>query len=149
MRGLKDAGDIASEGISTIAKRENQDQEPVENVKSFAKNFPLVSSCIQFDIETNAQASDSVTNESNAMKPSSSLTQRILNEAFLLQDESKSSSENSDKLYDNTLDLYIAAVLQACEKADEKPMDNTRKRIANLAASSLSKEFRSFEKSIG
>jgi symplekin len=146
LRGLKEAGEVASAGIATIARingeKDATDETTVEHVKSFAKNFPLVSSCIQFDIETNAQANDTLTNESSVLKPSSSLTQRILNEAFLLQDESNpsSKSEKDDNLYENTLDLYIATVLQACEKADEKPMDNNRKKIASTAASSLSKE---------
>lgn len=150
MRGLKDAGDIASAAISTIAKKDTEtntkDDSTVEHVKSFAAKFPLVSSCIQFDVETNAaKANDNLTNELNTVGPETSLTQRLLNEAFLLQDESPASSEESstekkDNHYENTLDLYIAAVLQACENADAKPMDNNRKKVASSAASSLSKE---------
>lgn len=139
LRGLKESGDLAVEGITTASKKR---EKTGEEMKTFANKFPLVASCIQFDVDMNAQT-DSVTSESNVLNPSSSLVQRIINEAFILEDvkASKSSEDKVDnKLYENTLDLYIATVLQACDKADEKPMDNNRKKIASAAASSLSKD---------
>lgn len=140
---LKGASNATIEGATTISKKvtdANAKNKSLDNLPSFAKEFPLVSSCIQFDLETNAMRSDGVENESLVPKPTSSLTQRLLNEAFLgVEEEDKGSVDNCER-FDKTLELYISSVLQACEKADEKPMDNQRKKLASAAASSLSKD---------
>lgn len=140
---LKGASDAAIEGATTISKKvtdTNAKNKSLDNLPSFAKEFPLVSSCIQFDLETNAMRSDGVENESLVSKPTSSLTQRLLNEAFLGVEEEDEGSVDKSERFDKTLELYISSVLQACEKADEKPMDNQRKKLASAAASSLSKD---------
>ena len=140
---LKEAGDAASEGIATISRKYGTDEKKkamMGSIQSFADKFPLVSSCIQFDLETNAKNTASLETETVVSKPSSSLTQRILNEAFLGGGSSDQSAVDNNNHYEKALELYISTVLQACERADDKPMDIHKKKVASTAASSLSNE---------
>jgi symplekin len=140
---LKSASDTAIEGAASIAKKVadiNVKNTCLDSLPSFANEFPLVASCIQFDLETKARKSDGVEIESIISKPSSSLTQRILNEAFLGVAAEEDGSVDKNDRFEKTLELYISSVIQACEKANEKPMDNHRKKLASTAASSLSKD---------
>jgi symplekin len=104
-----------------------------ESQSSFAKEFPLVSSCLAFDLET---LNDSATSESksNSGEPIHSLSNRVLHEAYIKE---IGKNEKKQEGYEKALEFYISTILQSCKKADDKPNDNSRKKLASTAASSL------------
>lgn len=112
----------------------------VEKLPGFAEEYPLVSSALQFDLETNVQYSTEAENESVIPKPASSLTQRLLNEAFTCNSDDQEELKRNNEKFEKALELYICSVLKACEDTNEKPLDNHKKKIASTAASTLSKD---------
>ena len=102
-----------------------------ESQQLFAKEFPLVSSCLAFDLET-SNNSTSTENKSSSVDPSHSLSNRILNEAYINE-----ISKNENMQYGQALEFYISSILSSCKKADNKPNDSLRKKLASTAASSL------------
>jgi symplekin len=135
---LKDDENIVNNGLSAMATKYDENTErksKYESLQSFASEYPLVASCIQFDLESNSLqmiGNDGVETSSTA---SSNLAQKILNEAYM----GISSGPQSDEMYRKALDLYICTILHACENADDKPMDIQRKKIASSASATLSK----------
>ncbi len=103
-----------------------------EKKNSFRKDFPLVSSCLMFDLETPNNNSSSTSTEKDT---SQSLSNRVLNEAYI--NDVCQESDGGGSQYENALEYYISNILQCCKKADDKPNDNTRKKIASTAASAL------------
>ena len=80
----------------------------------------------------------------------SCLANRILNEAYMEShaepgDRGNGSGPTSDEgvgnrtrsRYDRSLDFYVSSVVRSSERANEKPNDASRKRVAALAASSI------------
>ena len=104
---------------------------------SFAEEFPLVSSSIAYDIETQSQRQS--TSDADGRLPNdtgTTLTNRLINEAYL-DNRNSSDEKEGHRRYDNTLELYVSTVTQTGEKTDEKPLDSERKKVAAVAASSL------------
>mmetsp|Transcript_3429 Transcript_3429/g.4004 ORF Transcript_3429/g.4004 Transcript_3429/m.4004 type:complete len:1434 (-) Transcript_3429:56-4357(-) len=128
LRELKDLNDSVLEGIANRSRKEKDDHKSGgTDLKSFTKEFPLVSSCLTFDLETSPAEGNST-----SIDPTFSLSNRILHEAY-----GNDISSESESQYGKSLELYISTVLQSCEKADNKPNDNTRKKLASVAAASL------------
>jgi len=98
-----------------------------ESENSFRNKFPLVSSCLMFDLET---LNNSAANTER--DPSQTLSNRVLNEAYI-----NDVSQDGEAQYGKALESYISNILRCCKKADDKPNDNVRKKIASSAASSL------------
>ncbi|EJK73374.1 hypothetical protein THAOC_05003, partial [Thalassiosira oceanica] len=101
----------------------------------FAKAYPLVASCLAYDLTPKTTASsqqrDESTSSSSSTAASTSLAMRILNEAYVC-------SLNEDKdSYEKCLEVFVSTVVNACDSSNSKPGDNEAKRIANSAASSL------------
>jgi Domain of unknown function (DUF3453). len=141
---LKTAADMASEAVSSTSRKlglNNVETGVLEKLPSFFDEFPLVPSFIQYDIN-NASASntDNLESEKTQEKPVLSLTQRLLNEAILAYGDDKEAESRKLEKFENTLHLYITSVLHACERADEKPLDTQRKKLASAVSSSLSKD---------
>jgi len=123
-------------------------------LRAFTEEFPLVSSCFAFDMDSNAKASataDMNRNENTGKyfaRLPSTLTNRILCEAYLddirPMVKGKSSSEwnnqGKTKRYENGLKLYVLSILHACKKADDKPNDTRCKRLATVAANCLTRQ---------
>ena len=93
---------------------------------TLAEAFPLVSSCFTFDLETSNSSTDS------NFDSSYSLSNRVLNEAYMNELCSR-----EDIQYEKALEFYISTILQSCKKADEKPNDHLRKKLASTAAAAL------------
>ena len=132
---LKDDENIVINGLSAIGTKfdENTDRKnKLEGLKLFASDYPLVASCIQFDLESNSIGNDGGESSSTA---SSNLAQKILNEAYM----GIGSEPQSEEMYRKALDLYISTILHACDNADDKPMDVQRKKLASTASTTLSK----------
>ncbi len=111
---------------STELNRLNSALDMDENQASFAEAFPLVSSCFTFDLETGNSSTDS------NFDSSYSLSNRVLNEAYMNELCSR-----EDIQYEKALEFYISTILQSCKKADEKPNDHLRKKLASTAAAAL------------
>jgi len=151
MNELKEANDGLAKGLIQISeKHEKSDtKNMIEGAKSFAEQYPLVASSIQFDLETKAQNVSSIENDTSTSSSSliPSLTQRLLNEAYLDVDKAELGDEEAKTgggRYEKTLELYISSVLQACNGADDKPADMRKKKIASTASSSLTKDLSQF-----
>jgi len=98
----------------------------------FALDYPLVSSCLAFDLVPKGTATTLRDDAENPTASSvSSLSMRILNEAYVC-------SLNEDKEnYEKCLDVFVSSVVNACDLSNKMPNDSEKKRIANAAASSL------------
>jgi len=123
---------------------------------SFADDYPLIPSCFALDMETSARigAANVLANRTDdggkdLLGPSSSLTNRILNEAYL-EDITSTQGQTNESLsecmnqrlktggrYEKSLNVYVLSILDACKRADEKPNDTRRKRLATVGASAL------------
>lgn len=117
---VKPSRSLKSLATSTITSDQSQN--------NFSDQFPLVSSCLAFDLET----FNSSSSESKSIDPSNSLTNRVLNEAYINE-----ICENQNVEYGQALEYYISSILESCKKADDKPNDNVRKKLASSAAASL------------
>ena len=174
---LKGAMDLALEGASSntnsIGGNENakikvkdekekteKDGEKVspgqtEPLEKFAKEFPLICSCLALDMVPGNRSIGTLISSDNmdsvvglSANAPSSLTKRILNEAYLesltLAGEgegneiyNKIDATAASTRYSTTLDIYVSSILRVCSRANEKPNDSQQKRVANLAASAL------------
>jgi symplekin len=143
LNDLKSSSDMASEAIASTSTKIEPEQRKntwTETLSCFTNDYPLVSSCIQYEISTVSHNSDNFENDRAHEKPAVSLTQRLLNEAFLASfDHDQADTSNLEK-FENTLHLYIASVLHTCERSDDKPLDIQRKKVASAVSSSLAKE---------
>ena len=141
MGEFKDKHDITMEHLSVKAKKLKEKSEEkgkeISRLMSFAEEFPLVSSSIAFDIETQSRRQS--TSDADGRMPNdtgTTLANRLINEAYL-DNRNSSNEKEGNRLYDNTLELYVSTVTQTGEKTDEKPLDSERKKLAAVAASSL------------
>lgn len=129
---------LVTSGLSSLASKYDDDLERVRKMKElqkFAREYPLVASCMQFDLESNSLHSVGIDMTEISSTAVSNLAQMILNEAFIgLGLESE-----SDTAYQKALELYITTILHTCDNADDKPLDNQRKKLASSASICLSR----------
>ena len=139
LKGIKPSNEIESahamavEGLENSLKKNSDVEEALAGSFEFALDYPLVSSCLAFDMVPKGPAA-SVRDDagsSSANSSTSSLAMRILNEAYVC-------SLNEDKEnYEKCLDVFVSSVVNACDLSNKTPNDSEKKRIANSAASSL------------
>merc|ERR1712071_154052 len=72
---------------------------------------------------------------------------RILNEAYLQNIGKFSNNTNSETFlstnkrhYDNCMEVYLSSIVHACDRANDKPNDAERKKVATQMSSSLSQQ---------
>ena len=139
LKGIKTSNEIESahamavEGLENSLKKNSDVEEALAGSFEFALDYPLVSSCLAFDMVPKGPAA-SVRDDagsSSANSSTSSLAMRILNEAYVC-------SLNEDKEnYEKCLDVFVSSVVNACDLSNKTPNDSEKKRIANSPASSL------------
>lgn len=98
----------------------------LEKETEFAPRNPLISSCIEHDI--NPPAGTEVKTDK-----ASELSARVLNEMYVHNSISDEENEPPKKYYEECLDFYVTSVVNA----NNTTADNERKRKANLAALAL------------
>ena len=140
LKDVEPSKEIDASYAMAIEATENalkKNEEDLSGSLDFAKAYPLVASCLAYDLTPRAAASaqqqqrDETTSGSSSAAASTSLAMRILNEAYVC-------SLNEDKdSYERCLDVFVSTVVNACDSSNSKPGDNEAKRIANTAASSL------------
>ena len=108
----------------------SKEKDKKEDKDSFTKEFPLVSSCLKFELETSNSSMDSESKSKH--EPSDLLSNRVLNEAYI-----NDICKNEDMQYGRALEFYISSILDHCKKADNKPNDKLRQKLAGNAASAL------------
>lgn len=124
---IKDAHAYALMSIEYVSKDSDVSVQ-------FAKENPLVSSCIAHDVIAPQQKSELGSSSSTG---SSVLSTRVLNEAFVCSLSGEDDDLSHKNKYTHCLDLYVASVVNACVNANAVPSDNEKKRIANSASSAL------------
>ena len=129
---LQSSFEMAKNSTSSLAKQLEAANGSSDAVEKFVTSYPLVSSCLAADVTAHAVTSAS----NNATTPMSTF---VLNEAYV-HDCCADGKEKGEKenLYNKSLDVYAASVAHASELANEKPNDHERKKVASLAAASLS-----------
>jgi len=122
-----------------MSKNDGKKKESAAELLSFVESHPLVSSCLTFDMTPNisSQAVHPKEDGGQPNSPASSLSLRVLNEAYVCSTDADDDERLHEKKYEQCLDVYVSTVVNACNMANKKPNDNERKRIANLAASAL------------
>lgn len=123
--------EMAVEAVESSIKRNADLEEELAGALEFALENPLVSSSIAYDLIPNGSSTNNDGEGTNTESSTSALAMRILNEAYVC-----SFDEDKGK-YEKCLDLFVSAVVNACDLSNQNPKDNERKRIANSAASSL------------
>jgi symplekin len=128
---LKPAQDMALDTIQS-SKRRIVEKEKHELMDKLASIFPLVASCLALE------ATSSITHgvEEGTTK-TSSLSDSVLNEAYIQSCSSNSGETESSWKYDSSLDIFTGSILHSSERANDKPADNDRKRVATNLASSM------------
>lgn len=124
---------VAKDSISFYSKLSTADE--AKSLEEFARTYPLVATSFALPATVKSEFGDFV----NAK---CSLSETLLNEALLQAscvNEEDPSSELVQK-YDQSLHLFVASAVHASQRANEKPNDNDRKRVATQAASSLHKD---------
>lgn len=138
LKGVKPSNEIegahsmAVEGLENSLKKNTDAEEALAGSLEFALDYPLVSSCLAFDMVPKGPAAsrDDVAS-ANSTSPTSSLAMRILNEAYVC-----SLNENKEN-YEKCLDVFVSCVVNACDLSNKTPNDSEKKKIANTAVSSL------------
>lgn len=129
---IENAHAMAVESTENSLKKNTEAEKDLAGSLEFALDYPLVSSCLAFDLVPKGTATTLRDDTGNPTASSvSSLSMRILNEAYVC-------SLNEDKEnYEKCLDVFVSSVVNACDLSNKMPNDSEKKRIANAAASSL------------
>ena len=130
---IESAHAMAVEATENSLKKNTDADEVIAGSLEFALDYPLVCSCLAFDLVPKGTAT-AVRDDTNSSTPASlvsSLSLRILNEAY-----ADSLDENKEN-YDKCLDVFVSSVVNACDLSNKTPNDSEKKRIANAAASLL------------
>jgi len=159
---LQEAFSFAEESVQVLERAsskssENTDGKNGKTSTNFAKGHPLVSSCLALEFTMssyNPSSSSENTSSpsfvggssSSPIPPSGSLANRILFEAYLGSCEKEKHHEQHhvttnehllDDYYKNSVELLASSISHSCERANNVPNDQERKRIATHAASTL------------
>ena len=138
---FKDKHDITVEHLSArlkeMKKNSDGDKNKISRLISFSEKYPLVSSSFAFDLEAQARRQGNTdVGVKVSVDAGTTLANRLINEAYLEKQDSSGKREESS-IYDETLGLYVSTAVDAGQKADEKPLDLERKKMATMAAMSL------------
>ncbi len=152
---------------SSILDDSNTAEKKQKDWIQFSKDYSLVSSCLALPMATGSMttsggsimgnlsgttrnqtllSSEGNNFESLAGTPST-LENRILNEAYLQNIGKFSNNTNLDTFsspdkrhYDNCMEVYLSSIVHACDRANDKPNDAERKKVATQMSSSLSQQ---------
>jgi symplekin len=132
---LKPAQDMALDTIQS-SKTKLDDTKTKESLDKLVSSFPLVASCLV--LEATSTISHGL--EDGATK--SSLGNSILNEAYAqaCRQSTAGEDENPSWKYHSSLDLFTGSILHSSERANDKPTDNDRKRVASKLAASMQQD---------
>lgn len=168
LESIDSAKNMGSSG-ATVNDEGETEKRRKSDLRNFATDFPLVASCLALNVVSNERAGNSnimsgvsagtassrrsdhggissSVLQSSATSSPFSLAPRVLYEAYM---ESHEGTDDNDQTagakskldkYERSLDVFVSSAVRASERANEKPNDNTRKRVATVAASSLQKE---------
>eukprot|EP00804_Cyclotella_cryptica_P030015 CCRYP_016934-RA/>CCRYP_016934-RA protein AED:0.02 eAED:0.02 QI:195/1/1/1/1/1/5/1392/1381 len=134
LQGVEPSSDIKDAHATALMSIGNGPMGSDVSVQ-FAKENPLVSSCIAHDMIPPQQKGE--LGSLSAASETSGLSTRVLNEAFVCSLSEEVEDLSRKKQYAQCLDLYVASVVNACANANAVPSDYEKKRIANSASSSL------------
>lgn len=104
-------------------------ETPVMKETEFAPRNPLISSCIEYDINPPAGTEIKADKANNG----SELSARVLNEVYVHSLTSEEENVPPKKYYEECLDFYVRSVVTA----NNSLADNEAKRAANMAALAL------------
>eukprot|EP00980_Cylindrotheca_fusiformis_P011641 scaffold2751_cov131-Cylindrotheca_fusiformis.AAC.8 len=132
---LKPAHDMALDTIES-AKAKFSDAKKQQCLDKLASSFPLATSCLALE----ATSTISYGLEDGPTRPS--LGNSVLNEAYAQGCRHGTGEEDKDQSwqYDSSLDLFTASILHSSERANDKPTDNDRKRVASKLAASMQQD---------
>ena len=131
---LKPAHDMALDSIQSYKARIDEDEKK-EKLDEFAKSFPIVASCLSIS-STSALPFGRGASAENM----SSLSNAIINEAYVQDVCNADQDQNGASKYDTSLDVFLGSVVHASERSNEKPADVDRKNRSTDASSSLQQE---------
>lgn len=140
LQGVQPSADIESAHLMAVeATEKGAEKTGSSGSLRFAKEFPLVSTCLAFDLVPKLQTSlpSDDTGSSSTALAASALSTRVLNEAYVCSVVDDGGDTEQKKRYGECLDVYVSSVVSACDSANKKPNDNEKKRIATNAASLL------------
>jgi len=125
---------MVRDSVSSVAGRlESKDKELLER---FVDTYPLAAAGLALDATVNAE-------KNGLTETEASLCGRILNETLPLSYNTSggdNKEEEGNWKYDRGLDLFVASVVHAGEKANEKPSDVERKKAAARSADGLQRD---------
>ncbi|EED93855.1 predicted protein [Thalassiosira pseudonana CCMP1335] len=140
LQGVQPSADIESAHLMAVETTEKGAEKTGSSGSlRFAKEYPLVSTCLAFDLVPKLQTSlpsDDNGSSSTALA-ASALSTRVLNEAYVCSVVDDGGDTEQKKRYGECLDVYVSSVVSACDSANKKHNDNEKKRIATNAASLL------------
>lgn len=134
---LKGSYEMAVESASS-AKNKFEEEEQGTALERFVQDFPLVNACLALDATAKPESSLNQKPTSGA-ELEGTISKHILFEAFaqsLSVDDTTSPSESRD-IFDRSLDMFVASVVHAGERSNEKPSDVERKKVAAQSALAL------------
>jgi len=123
---------LAQESTKSLSKQIDAVNGANDAFKDFKTIYWLVSSCLTLD-----DTASNPTSTANTITPSST-SSFVLNEAYIQDcffDETQ--DEKHEAVYDRSLDVKAPSVAHASERANDKPSDHDRKRVASLAVATF------------
>ena len=136
---LQPAYDMAAEAVNRAKKRLN-DEDKANALDNLTSSFPLVSCCLALEATSSIAYGENHL-ETSGSRTSSSLSSCILNEAYAHSwISTDGEAQNATWLYDSSLDVFVGSVVHASERANDKPNDNDRKRVATQTASTMQQD---------
>ena len=138
--GLKIAQEMADESVAKVGTKFQHDGERrAKRLKTFVAEYPLVAACLTVDV-TPTTTTKTTSTSTTTSAPTTTLANDVLNEAYLESCDFEDERGSDALAYDNALDVVAASVVYANDRANDKPGDAERKRIATVGAASLTKE---------
>ena len=137
---LQPAFEMAAEAVDR-AKKRFADEEKAKALDKLTSSFPLVSCCLALEATSSIPYATETSTEGSGSIIRSSLSSCVLNEAYA-QTWVFTDGETEDTTwkYDSSLDVFVGSVVHASERANDKPTDNDRKRVAAQTASTMQQD---------
>jgi symplekin len=137
---LQPAHDMSAEAIKR-AKSRISDDDKGRAWDRLSTSFPLVTSCLALEATSEISFGEESAKQNSGSDASLSLSSCVLNEAYLKSCiTGDDTTEDSSWKYDCSLDVFVGAMVHASERANDKPSNNERKRVAAQSASSMQRD---------
>jgi symplekin len=134
---LQPSQDMAMETIQS-AKNRLSDTDAEQSLDTLATSFPLVASCLALEAtSTIPHKEESATGTTNV-----SLSKCLLNEAYAQACSARNREEEEDARwkYERSLEVFVGSMVHASERANDKPNDSDRKRVATQIAATMQRD---------